>query len=213
MSVLNIERITAGISPDQAYTESVRPFRFSVGQRIGLMDKLCLETHIQTSQRGKHLFPILEYVSYLLQNETGETDHSRSRIQDAAAILPNLGWYEGPHLTGVVSLSGRLLDGINAGKTPLTAGEYAAGALKNAAHFTGSHIAQVVKLAVKYGYSKRTSARINYDCVRTLLYAAKHFKDQLALNDGVRKLLERAAKDENPVIANHAIEAKIKIFG
>lgn len=213
MSALGIERMVRQFPSDLLFPQIVIPFRFSVSEQLGLVASLGWDKLSRISQRGEYIFPILGYVSYVLSTETLRTAPSELRIIKAASVLQNLAWYPGSHLGGVVTCAGRLLDGFALGRIPLLAGEFGAGALKNTAHHKGPHVNAAVEHALRHGYSgSKNSDRINGDCVRTVLYTARHSGNLLASLEGVNEFLDRAVTDENPVNADHAREARSMIF-
>jgi hypothetical protein len=205
-----IEKSMGTLSPNQAFVEMNRPFRFSDSKRITCMALLGVEALTRSSQTGSHVRETTEFVKYELQQSKPKEVGSKLRIIEASALLPNLAWYKGKHLKDIVTLAGEVLKVTD---NPLIAREHASAALKNSTWYEGVHVLFAVEAALKHGArNPKGSDRITDGCVRAILYAARHSRKHLT-NKAVLGFLQNASSDINPVIANNATQALGVIFG
>ncbi len=200
----DLETRLAWTNPIQYLIEHNRAFRIQPPYA-----EMSLEPVIQASQRGEQIIHMLPYLEVSLRHkDMSDTLDNQLRAIELTFILQNLAWQNGSHLITVVSLAKNVL----ANQYPLIAKENSAAAVKNTAYYAGPHVDPAIRCAIEHGYSRGASKRVTDGCVRTILEAVKHLGS--ALNtDEVREFLSRAARDDNEIIADHALQAYTRIFG
>lgn len=199
----------ARTDPRQFGIEVRRPFRFSDSQQrfwFEFLKGVALERAIASSQEDDQQVRDrnLSLAAKIVSTETGESDSSKLQLIRASAIVRNLAWYEGSHLTEVVGIAEKLMTPDK----PLLAREDASGALKNAAYYPGEHISQVAELVS--GNWPRSSVRIRNECTRAVLYASRH-SAHLLQTDRIKAFLVARTGDRNAVIAQNAKKAQKRL--
>lgn len=208
----------------QFYLETaIRPFKFAsyneqqywldYAEREGYWSKSTrnLVYHLNLSQTQSLSSPVLDrflclgFAANIIITESAETSQSQLRVLTAGEILRNLAWYNGPHLERVVKRAEELMDPHHF----LLTREAGVGAIKNAAHYRGIHIPNVVGTALTDW--PNPSVRIRNDQVRALSSIAKHSKSILQTQE-VRRFLDIKIGDENTEVTQNAVQAYNIIF-